>query len=131
MSVITRRVGSGADATAVAAAVRRANDDLAVVLVPLISQPGFDALLARALQLAQRQYPSDHAGEEQDADPFGRISLWVERQDPILATDAAGAMLATFAELLATLIGEPLTMRYLRKAWPDGFSDTRPEGTPA
>ena len=131
VSVIMRRAGSGADATAVAAAVRRAYDDLAPVLVPLISQSGFDALLARALQLAQREYPSDHAGEEQAAEPFGRVSLWVEGQDPTLAAEAAAAMLATFAALLAALIGEPLTMRYLRKAWPDDFSDTKPEGTAA
>jgi hypothetical protein len=39
--------------------------------------------------------------------------------------DAAAAMLATFAWLLTTFIGEPLTTRFLREAWPDGFSDAR------
>jgi hypothetical protein len=64
-------------------------------------------------------------------EPFAQVTLWLEQQDPILATDAAAAMFATFAALLAALIGEPLTTRYLRKAWPDGFSDTRAEGTQA
>lgn len=130
-SAITRRAGSGADATAVAAASRRAYDDVAAVLVPLISQAGLDALVARAFHLAQLDYPSDHAGEEQAAEPFGQVSLWLERQDPPMASDAAAAMFARFAAMLATLIGEPLTTRYLRKAWPDGFADTRPEGTQA
>ena len=47
------------------------------------------------------------------------------------ATDAAAAMFATFAELLTTLIGEPMTMQYVKKAWPDGFSDAQPKGKKA
>jgi hypothetical protein len=131
VSVLTRRAGSGADATAVAAASRRAYDDLATVLVPLISQVGVAALVARALNLAQREYRSDQAGEEEAAEPFGQVNLWLEQQDSTVATAAAAAMFATFATLLATLIGEPLTTRYLRKAWPDGFSETSAEGTQA
>ena len=128
-NVITRRAGSGADASAVAAATRRTCDDLAVVLVPLISRTGVDALIDRALHLAKREYPSDPAGDDEAAEPFDQVRLWLERQDPARAVGAAAMMLATFAALLATLIGEPLTTRYLRKAWPDGFSDTKPEGT--
>jgi hypothetical protein len=128
-NVITRRAGSGADASAVAAATRRACDDLAVVLVPLISQAGVDALIDRAVHLAKREYPLGQAGEEEAAEPFDQVRLWLERQDPALAIGAATMMLATFATLLAALIGEPLTTRYLRKAWPDGFSDTTPEST--
>ena len=40
-------------------------------------------------------------------------------------------MFATFAELLTALIGEPLTTRYLEKAWPDGFTDEQPKGNKA
>lgn len=123
-SVIARRAGSGADAAAVAAAARRAYEDLTVALVPLISQAGVDALVARAFHLAAREYPSDHAGEEQAAEAFGQVSLWLERQDRTVATDAAAAIFARFGALLAALIGEPMTTRYLRKAWPDGFADT-------
>ena len=124
VTMLTRRAGSGADTTAVAAAARSAYDDLATALVPLISQAGVDALVARAVHLAACEYPSDQAGEEQAAESFGRVSLWLERQDRTAAIDAAAAMFATFAALLAALIGEPLTTRYLRKAWPDGFADT-------
>ncbi len=131
VSVLTRRAGSGAGAAAVAAAARRAYDDLATVLAPLISQVGVDALVARALHVTRRDYPSDKAEEEEATEPFAQVTLWLEQQDPKLATDAAAAMFAAFAALLAALIGEPLTTRYLRKAWPDGFSDTRAEGTQA
>ena len=125
MRVLTRRAGSGAGAPAVAAAARRAFDDLAAVLAPLISQVGVDALLARALHVTRRDYPSDQAAEEQATEPFAQVSLWLEQQDPTDATEAAAALFATFAALLTTLIGEPLTTRHLRKAWPDGFSGTR------
>jgi hypothetical protein len=120
VTMLRRRAGSGADATGVATAVRSVYDDLATALGPLISQAGVEALAARALHLAAREYPVDHAGEEQAAEPVAQVIRWVGRQrDPTLATEAAAAMLATFAGLLAALIGEPLTRRYLRKAWPE------------
>ncbi len=120
VTVLTRRAGSGADVTGVAKAVRSVYDDLATALVPLISQAGVDALVVRALHLAGREYPLDDAGEEEAAEPVAQVIRWVEGQrDPALATDAASAILATFAGLLAALIGEPLTRRYLRKAWQD------------
>lgn len=128
-SVLTRRA-SGANPAAIAAEARRAYDDLAGVLVPLIGQTGVDALTARALHLVQEEYPGAQRGDaEQGGGPLTQVSLWLERQDPALATDAAATMLATFAELLATFIGEPLTTRFLREAWPDGFSDTRSKET--
>ncbi|HEY3052682.1 MAG TPA: hypothetical protein VGK04_04760 [Thermoanaerobaculia bacterium] len=131
VSVLRHRAGSGGDAPAVAAAARRAYDELAFALAPLIGNAGVDALLARALHLTQREYPSDPVGREQSAELLDRVSLWLERQDSAIATDAAAAMFAAFAALLATLIGEPLTKRYLRKAWPESFFDTMPEGTSA
>jgi hypothetical protein len=126
VSVLTRHAGSGAG---VAAAVRRAYDDVTPVLAPLISQVGVDALVARALHVTRRDYPSDQAAEEEVTEPFAQVTLWLEQQDPTLAADAAAAMLATFAGLLSALIGEPLTTRYLRKAWPEDFSAARQKRT--
>jgi hypothetical protein len=57
-----------------------------------------------------------------------QFSHWLEQQEPAIATEAAAAIFSTFAALLATLIGEPLTTRYLQKAWPECFRDPRPEG---
>jgi hypothetical protein len=36
---------------------------------------------------------------------------------------------ATLTGLLVTFIGEPLTARLLRKAWPDAFADANTEET--
>lgn len=131
--VITRRVGSSTGAGAVAAAARVTHDELTVVFAPLISSAGVEALWARAFALAKREYPVDgHRGDHPATDePLAEVSLWLERQVSSVATDAAAAMFAAFAELLTTLIGEPLTTRYLEKAWPDGFSDAQPKGKKA
>lgn len=133
VGVITRRAGSSTGAGALAAATRLTHDDLTAVFAPLISSAGVEALWGRAFDLAQREYPVDqHRADDSTTDePFAQVSLWLERQVPSVATDAAAAMFATFAELLTTLIGEPLTTRYLEKAWPDGFSDAQPKGKKA
>jgi hypothetical protein len=118
------QAGSNTSAATVAAAARRAYDDLARVLAPLIGQTGIDALFARAVHLAQREYPwlATTREPEQADGPFARVNSSLERQDPALATEAAAAVLAIFTGLLVTFIGEPLTTGLLRKAWPDGFS---------
>ena len=126
--LIRQRAGS-ADSLAVAAAARKIHGDLTAVLAPLISATGVEALLARAFDLAKREFrTAEHSdGHGPANEPFSQVSLWLECQLPTTATDAAAAMFGTFAELLTALIGEPLTMQYLRKAWPDGFSDGRPK----
>ena len=131
--VITRRAGSSNAAGSVAEAARLTHDDLTTLLAPLISSAGVEALWGRAFDLAQREYPADERGGNGGTtdEPFAQVTLWLERQGSATATDAAAAMFATFAELLTTLIGEPLTMRYLQKAWPDGFSDAPPKGKKA
>lgn len=131
--VITRRAGSSSGASAVAAAARLTHDDLTAVLAPLISSSGVEALWGRAFDLARREYPADErTGDASTTDePFAQVSLWLEGQVPSAVTDAAAAIFATFAQLLTALIGEPLTTRYLEKAWPDGFSDAQPKGKKA
>jgi hypothetical protein len=128
---LAQRAGSAAGSGALAAAAQRAYDDLAQVSVPLIGQVGVDALTGRTLYLAQRKYPwLIHTREpDQWKGPFAQIVFCLERQDPAVATEAAGAVLTTLTGLLVTFIGEPLTARLLRKAWPDAFADASTEET--
>ena len=131
LKALAQRAGSAAGAAALAAAAQRAYDDLAQVSAPLIGQVGVDALTGRTLYLAQRKYPwLVHTREpEQWKGPFAQIVFCLERQDPAVGTEAAGAVLTIFTGLLVTFIGEPLTARLLRKAWPDAFSDASIEET--
>ena len=129
LKVLAQLAGPAAGTEALAAAARRAYDDLARVSAPLIGQVGVDALTGRALHLARREYPwlVQTREPEQAEGPFTQVILSLERQDPAVATEAAGAVFATFTGLLVTFIGEPLTAGLLRKAWPDAFSDARTE----
>ena len=131
LKALAQRAGSAAGAGALAAAAQRAYDDLAQVSAPLIGQVGVDALTGRTLYLAQRKYPwLIHTREpDQWKGPFAQIVFCLERQDPAIATEAAGAVLTTLSGLLVTFIGEPLTAGLLRQAWPDAFSDAGTEET--
>jgi hypothetical protein len=123
--VLMHQAGPAPDSAALAAAARRRFDELARVLAPLVGQVGIDALADRAVHLAQREYSwLANTGDSEDANgPFSHISRSLERQEPALAIQAAAAVLATFTGLLVTMIGEPLTVRLMRQAWPDGFSE--------
>jgi hypothetical protein len=128
---LAEHAGPAASAAALAAGARRAYDDLAHVSTPLIGQVGVDALTARAVHLAQRKY-SWLVGPREPEDthePFVQVIASLERQHPAVATEAAVAVFATFAGLLVTFIGEPLTTGLLRKAWPQAFSDTHTKET--
>ena len=57
LKVLAQHAGSAAGPGSLAAAARRAYDDLARVAAPLIGQVGVDALTGRALHLTQREYP--------------------------------------------------------------------------
>jgi hypothetical protein len=133
LNALAQHMGPTAGAEALAAATRRAYEDLARVSAPLIGQAGVDALTGRALHLSQPEYPwlahtpaPEHAGA-----PLAQFIFALERQDPAVATEAAGAVLATLTGLLVTFIGEPLTARLLRKAWPDAFPDAGTKETKA
>ena len=122
---LTQEAGPDADAKAVAAAAFRVYDKLAGQLALLIGEAGVRVLTARSLHLAQREFPwlAEARDPEQSESPFAQVRFCLERQEPVMATEAAAAALATFGGLVATLIGEGLTVRVLRAAWPSGFPD--------
>jgi hypothetical protein len=131
LKALAQHAGPVADAAALAAGARRAYDDLAQVSIRLIGQVGVDALTDRALHLAHREYSwlfDARAPEHADA-PFAHVFVALERQDPATAAEGAAAVFATFAGLLVTFIGEPLTTGLLRQAWPKAFSDTHTKET--
>jgi hypothetical protein len=122
--VLARHVGPAVDAPAVAAATRGAYDDLARVLAPVIGDVGVAAMTDRAVYLTAREYPWLPAHAPGTADTtFTQVLDALKRQDdPLLATEAAAAVFVAIIGLLATLIGEPLTVRLVQQAWPDAGS---------
>jgi len=128
LKVMAQHAGPAAGAEALLAAAQRAYYDLARVSAPLIGEIGVETLTGRAVHLAQREYPWLVATREPEhaEGPFAPVKTCLERQDPAVAIECVGAVLATFTGLLVTFIGEPLTAGLLRRAWPGAFSDARP-----
>ncbi|HUE86171.1 MAG TPA: hypothetical protein VMO26_08840 [Vicinamibacterales bacterium] len=125
------RIGAVASPEALAAAARRAYDDLAQVAAPLIGHVGIDALTGRAVHLARQEHPwLLPAGEAEFADgSFAPVVRSLEQRDPVVAVEAVGAVFALLTGLLGTFIGDALTASLLKKAWPDAFADTSTEET--
>jgi hypothetical protein len=127
LKALAQRAGPAAGGEAIATAVQRAYDDLAQAAVPLIGQVGINALTGRMLYLVHPTYPwlaVPHDPGEWTG-PLAPIIAGLKQQTPAIAMDAAGAMFATLAGLIATLIGEPLATQLLQAAWPDVSSDAR------
>jgi hypothetical protein len=122
--LLAREAGTGGDARAIAAAARRLCERFARQVSPLIGDAGVAAICARSLHLTQRQFPSLaplHASDQSDA-PFTHLQVSLEQQEATVATRAAVGVLTTAGDLLALFIGENLTTRLLREAWPDDFA---------
>ena len=120
---LTLEAGSDADAKALAGAALRLYETLAGQLALLIGEAGVRALIARSLHLVQRDFPwlAEARDPGPSERPFAQVGLRLEQQEPTVAREAAAATLATLGGLLATLIGDALTMRVLRAAWPSAF----------
>jgi hypothetical protein len=97
----------------------RVCEKLRVPLAKLAGTEGFRSLLSRAVALAKSEAPAldavvvradgsleglDGAGHDRDAGARG---------------EAGGVVVAQLLGLLVTFIGEPLTLRLVRDAWPE------------
>ena len=132
--MLAREAGPGANAPAVAAACRRLCERFAQQFSPLIGDAGVAAIFARSLHLSRRNVPElepPRASDKSDkwAAPFVLLEKFLEKQKPAPATEAAVAVLAMAGELLASFIGEGLTTRLFREAWPDDFAADDAEET--
>ena len=102
-------------------------EKLRAPLATLMGGTGYRALLSRALTIARREHAWLRAVQVQAE---GALVLPAEAAAPVtpqaLAAGSA-ALIATLLDLLATFIGELLTVRLVREVWPD-FSpdDTEP-----
>jgi len=99
-----------------AVAVWRAVD---AALYPVIGQRGSSALYKRSLHLASAHYPwleAAYGGALEPGD-FASLAAALAQQTPVQAAAAQDALLQTFHDLLADLIGRSLTQRLLQAVW--------------
>lgn len=119
---IERRITQGAPAHATADAIGLATAQafrlLLSELEPLVGTQAVRALYARSLHLTRTSFDwlSAAAAQPQDELLVLLHSNLASRM-PADARLAGQALLLCFADLLISLIGEPLTYRLLRSAW--------------
>lgn len=116
---LTQRAGGAPDANAVVDAVVRTWRYMAVQLEPVIGVRGVNVLFDRSLHLTGKLFPwLVHAGTLEDAaDPLASLRARFASRDALEAAEAGCALLVTFTEQLANLIGESLTERLLASVW--------------
>ena len=93
-------------------------EKLRISLTRFAGADGFGSLLRRALTLARAEVPSLQCVK---VGPDGHF-VGVEQiaiDSPKAGLEAAVAITAHLLGLMVTFIGEPLTLRLLREAWPD------------
>ena len=90
---------------------------LQLALTRLTGADAFTSLMRRALALARTEVPSlQGISVESDCSIAGLETLTGKDR-----TEAIAALTAHLLWLLMTFIGEHLTMRLVREAWPDAF----------
>lgn len=116
---LAEQVREGADAACVADHVVAVWQQVGDALTPIIGQRGVAALYKRSLFLIAKDHP--WLPRLQEADPpaidVAVLHSALAQQDPGAAAAGGGALLQTFHELLASLVGPSLTGRLLAAAW--------------
>lgn len=96
---------------------------LAVQLISVIGEGGFNSLYARALHLSKKTFPwlADCAlpAPDADASQFDALKTCLGEREFAEASQASIRVLITFIDILTVLIGEHLTTSILRSAWGD------------
>jgi hypothetical protein len=100
----------------------RVCEKLRVSLTRFAGADGFASLLRRSLALARVEVPSlNRIMVNPDCSMEGLEALATEDADG--GIEAATALAAHLLGLLVTFIGEPLTLRLVREAWPNASLD--------
>ena len=132
---INQRAGLDPDADAIAQSTLITWQQISAQLEPVIGARGVDALFTRSMHLVGNTH---HWLEANGVRKDGAVSpasirICFEGREPPVVTDAACALLATFTDLLANLIGESLTARLLETVWlqlpPDNPKEPAPCAT--
>ena len=99
---------------------------LAAQIISIVGAGGFDSLYARSLFLCQTTFPwlTGSSASAQSNAWLVDLKNRLQAQSPALAGEANCLLLLTFTNLLASLIGEPLTARILNSAWEITTRDT-------
>lgn len=93
-------------------------EPLRIELTSLISEEGFRSILERSLFLTARNFAWLGADQSSPgASSLYGLRTMLAQQSLSVAREASTALLLNLSDLVASLIGEPLTIDILRSAW--------------
>ena len=100
-------------------------EQMATQIIAIVGEGGFNSLYMRSVFLTQSTFPwlSAVSLSPQTDHRFAELKISLEGQTPEQARAANSLLLITFTDILASLIGEQLTIRVLRSAWGDDPSE--------
>lgn len=110
-------------------AAARACDKLRLPLAKLAGVAGFRSLMSRTLALATAEMPCLALVQVRADGTLEGFEAVVRKQDAVLEVDVGVVVVAQLLGLLVTFIGEPLTLRLVRDAWPESSLDVTDRGT--
>lgn len=94
---------------------------LAAQITLIVGEGGFDSLYARSVFLSQSQPPFHglmaNAPTARSDQRFAHLKASLQSQPLAIAIEGNRFLLVTFTDILASLIGEPLTASILESAW--------------
>jgi hypothetical protein len=100
-------------------------EQMATQIIAIVGEGGFNSLYTRSVFLTQSTFPwlaADSLSPQTDH-RFAELKISLEGQPLEQASAANSLLLNTFTDILASLIGEQLTIRILRSAWGDDPSE--------
>ncbi|MHB1174434.1 MAG: hypothetical protein ACYCZJ_04855 [Sulfuriferula sp.] len=101
-------------------------EQMATQIISIVGEGGFNSLYARSVFLTQASFPwlAVAALSPQRDHRFAQLKTSLAGQTPEQASAANCLLLITFTDIMAALIGEPLTTSILGSAWGNDVSDT-------
>ena len=93
-------------------------EQMAIQIISIVGEDGFNSLYARSIFLTQSEFPLLAAGSLAQSDHrFAGLKASLEGIAPPQASEANTLLLITFIEILSLLIGVQLTSHILQLAW--------------
>ncbi len=123
---LARRTGPQPDAVQLADAVVTLWREIDAALAPIVGTRGLAALHGRSVYLTSQQFAwlkTAHGNSVQTAIDFDGLRQTFMMQQLPDAQAAANALLHTFHDLLASMVGASLTERLLHAIWDNPFGD--------
>jgi hypothetical protein len=121
--VFAETAGKGDDVDEALAAFANVYERLERVLSSVLGDAGYRAILVRSLRKAEAMHPCLEGITLVEAGTFLEpLRIRLRQEEPVTIREASVTLTTYFIELLWTLIGADLTLKLLRRAWPEDIT---------